>query len=444
MRPVLFWTVGESLIPAKLEDLGWRLHPTADPLRASSSAGAEQFCVGLAAFDPAVTPLPAIQDVVLATHAMEWIALIPRNSVVMHNVMRGIADTFFDYHTLPPDYERLAVCLGHAYGVAELRHASDSDDMAARGAFSMVGRSPQMQSLYRAIRRINGTDAPVLIIGETGTGKELVARALHEVSSRREAPYMAVNCAALPENLIQAELFGHEKGAFTDARERRIGRIEAAEGGTLFLDEIGDLPLPAQAMMLRFLQERSIERLGGKDSIHVNVRVVAATHVDLEKRVRENRFREDLYYRLNVLRLDVAPLRQREGDVELLARFFLEQYMDRARQRIRGFSKTALNRMNAHDWPGNVRELINRVQRAVVICEDRLITPGHLGLDRRTLSRGVRKLEDSREQAEQHVIRDALIRNHTITLASAELGISRMTLYRRMAKYGLKHKANSV
>lgn len=388
--------------------------------------------------------MSAVQDVVLATRAMEWIALVPPRSVVEGDAKQMIVDTFFDYHTTPPDYERLALCLGHAYGMAQLRNTGEPDGMSASGEFSMVGRSPQMQLLYRAIRRINGTDASVLITGETGTGKELAARALHQASSRRAAPYVAVNCAALPESLIQAELFGYERGAFTDARERKIGRIEAAAGGTVFLDEIGDLPPSVQATLLRFLQERTIERLGGKGSIHVNVRVVAATHVDLEKLVSENRFREDLYYRLNVLRLDVPPLREREGDVELLARFLFERYADRASKRIRGFSRAALDRMNAHDWPGNVRELINRVHRAVVMCEGRLITPGDLGLERRAASRGLHRLEDSREQAEQHAIRDALIRNRTISRASAELGVSRMTLYRRMAKYGLKHKADSA
>src|SRR5690606_39169086 len=268
----------------------------------------------------------------------------------------------------------------------ELRRASGAQGEGARGQFAMVGRSAAMRSLYQAIRRISASEAPVLITGETGTGKELAARALHEGSTRRNAPFVAVNCGALPETLIQAELFGHERGAFTDARERKLGRIEMAAGGTLFLDEIGDLPLSVQTVLLRFLQEGTIERLGGRSTTRVDVRVIAATHVDLERSIAEARFREDLYYRLNVLRLRVPPLREREGDVELLAQAMFERFAQRAGKRIRGFSRAAMDRMVAHPWPGNVRELVNRVQRGVVMCEGRLIAPADLGLERRAAS----------------------------------------------------------
>jgi DNA-binding NtrC family response regulator len=237
---------------------------------------------------------------------------------------------------------------------------------------------------------------------------------------------------------VQTELFGHERGAFTDARERKIGRIEAAAGGTVFLDEIGDLPAAVQAMLLRFLQEHTIERLGGRTTIHVDCRVIAATHVKLEELVQRGNFREDLYYRLNVLRLHVPPLREREGDVTLIARQLLQQSRQAMRTHARGFSRAALDCMSLHEWPGNVRELINRVQRAAVLCEGRLIRPADLGLEKRSMARGLQRLEDSRELAEERAIRDALIRNRTVSAASTELGISRMTLYRRLAKYGLK------
>jgi len=384
-----------------------------------------------------------IQDAVLATRPLEWIALIPPNRFADAGVKKAIGDTFFDYHTMPVHTGMLAACLGHASGMVELRQDIDVRASGGLGEFAMVGRSQRMCRLYRAIHRIATTDVPVLISGETGTGKELAARAIHDASGRRDAPFVAVNCGALPETLIQAELFGYEKGAFTDAKARHIGRIEGAAGGTLFLDEIGDLPPSVQAVLLRFLQERTIERLGGAKLIPLDVRVVAATHIDLEQLIRTNRFREDLYYRLNVLRLEVPTLRDREGDVTLLANFMLERFARRTKTRIRGFSGEALDRMNSYEWPGNVRELTNRVHRAAVMCEGRLISVSDLGFERRTSSRNALRLANSRQQAEQEAIRDALTRFRTLTRASTELGISRMTLYRLMAKYGMTREIDS-
>ena len=217
----------------------------------------------------------------------------------------------------------------------------------------------------------------------TGTGKELVARTIHGLSGRRNAPFNTVDCGALPQPLIQTELFGYEKGAFTDAKARKLGRIEGAAGGTILLDEIGDLPLAVQSTLLRFLRERTITRVGGRAATPVDVRVIAATHVDLEQLVAEGRFREDLFFRLNVLRLRTPPLRQRPGDIELLARWMLQSFGREANPRVRDFSRLAVERMNTHEWPGNVRELINRVQRAIVMCKGRLITAADLGLERR-------------------------------------------------------------
>lgn len=399
--------------------------------------------VGLAAFDPAKVPLSVVQETVLATPSLEWIALIPPKSIQDSSVKKAIGDTFFDYHTLPVRPELLAVCLGHAAGMAKLRQRASWEASEDTGEFSMVGRSPIMFRLYRTIRRIAATDAPVLISGETGTGKELAARAIHDASERRAAPFVALNCAALPETLIQAELFGYEKGAFTDAKTRHMGRIEAAAGGTLFLDEIGDLPASVQAVLLRFLQEKTIERLGGVKLIPIDVRVLAATHIDLEHLISGNRFREDLYYRLNVIRLEVPPLRLRQGDIELLANSMLQKFAHRAETRIRGFSRAALDHMNLYGWPGNVRELINRVRRGAVMCEGRLVSVADLGFERRMSLRNALKLASSREQAEQEAIRDALARFRTVTQASAELGISRMTLYRLMAKHGMTRDSRS-
>jgi DNA-binding NtrC family response regulator len=249
---------------------------------------------------------------------------------------------------------------------------------------------------------------------------------------------MAVNCGALPANLIQSELFGHEKGAFTGAHQRKIGRIEAAAGGTIFLDEIGDLSLDLQVNLLRFLQAKTIERVGGTQSLQVDVRVIAATHVDLERAVAEGRFREDLYYRLNVLHLRVPALRERENDIELLARFFFEKFAKEKNPQVRGFSQQALQVMNTYAWPGNVRELINRIRRAMVMCENRLMTPGDLGLERRSARRTIRTLVGARAAAEKEAIQYAL--RHTgnnVSRAARELRISRVTLYRLIEKYSI-------
>ena len=230
----------------------------------------------------------------------------------------------------------------------------------------MVGVSAPMQAVFRNLRKIAAVDAPVLITGETGTGKELAARAIHERSRRSSGPFVAVNCAALPATLIQSELFGYERGAFTGAQRRKIGSIESANGGILFLDEIGDLSLDLQVNLLRFLEESAIQRVGSPKEIPVDVRVIAATHDDMERATAEGRFREDLYYRLNVLRLEMPMLRARGEDIEVLARFFFEKFRQETSHKVIGFSPEALQSMADYDWPGNVRELINRVRRATV------------------------------------------------------------------------------
>jgi DNA-binding NtrC family response regulator len=305
----------------------------------------------------------------------------------------------------------------------------------------MVGASSQMQHVYREIRKVAGNNAPVLISGESGTGKELAAQAIHERSPQADGPFIAVNCGALPANLIQSELFGHEKGSFTGAHQRKIGRIEVASGGTLFLDEIGDLPMELQTNLLRFLQEKTIQRVGGREDITVDVRVIAATHVNLEKAVHEGSFREDLYYRLNVLQIKMPALRERIGDVPLLAQYIFRRFADEKGRRVKGFSEDALHTMNQYDWPGNVRELINRVRRAMVMCDKFLISPVDLGLERRTNSRTVVTLSEARDKAEIDTIRIALAQNMgNISLAAQQLGVSRVTLYRLMEKQDVNSK----
>ena len=302
----------------------------------------------------------------------------------------------------------------------------------------MTGNSAAIRALSQNIRKFAPVELPLLITGETGTGKEMAARALHQFSGRRDKPFAAINCGALPANLVQSELFGHERGSFTGATARRIGHFESADGGTVFLDEIGDLPLDAQTNLLRVLQEGTIERIGSCQSIKVNVRVLAATHVDLEKAVAQGRFREDLFYRLNVLRLRMPPLRERNGDIELLAQHFLDSFRESYGTRARAFSTAARKAMNNFAWPGNVRELMNRVQRAAVIADDALITPDDLelnadlpGLDRDSLG-------SARTSAEREAIVDCLRASaFNISECARRLRVSRVTVYRLCKKHQL-------
>ena len=427
-------TAEPAAAPPELDASAWSVHVAKDLSEAQEDVGSRRYSVGLAAIQSTDgSTLAQVQDLVSGGSHMQWIALLPRETPLRSDLAQFISRNFYDYHTTPPDRERLLVSLGHAYGMAQMRDAAlASETVEASGEFEMVGTSPQMQDLFRAIRKLASVDAPVLIIGESGTGKELAALAIHQRSGRARGPFVAVNCAALPRNLIQSELFGHEKGAFTDAHTRQIGRIEAASGGTIFLDEIGDLPSDLQVNLLRFLQEQTIERVGSTRQIQVDVRVIAATHVDIEKQIEAGQFREDLFYRLNVLRLEIPPLREREGDVEILARFFFEKFASAERSSAKGFSRQALDTLDAHSWPGNVRELINRVRRATVMCEHRLIAPADLGLERRQSSRRrVMTLEQWRTHAEREAVSNALRRNRkNVTQAAHELGVSRMTLYR--------------
>ncbi|HOB62683.1 MAG TPA: sigma-54 dependent transcriptional regulator [Candidatus Competibacteraceae bacterium] len=305
--------------------------------------------------------------------------------------------------------------------------------------YGLVGNSPVMQALFRGVQKAAEVDVPVLITGESGTGKEQAARAIHEYSSRAAAPFVVMNCAALSANLIQSELFGHEKGAFAGATERHIGYIESANGGTVFLDEIGDLAPELQANLLRFLEEKKIRRLGGAKSIPANVRLIASTNTNLEQSVRDGQFREDLYYRLNVLHLRAPALRERKADVELLARHFFVKFAAETRTSAKGLGREALEVISRYDWPGNVRELMNRIRRAVLLSEGPYITPNDLELERRSLNRGFITLDEARMAADRETIHATLLRTRfNIARAAQELSVSRMTLYRLMEKYDIR------
>ncbi len=303
----------------------------------------------------------------------------------------------------------------------------------------MVGNGPAMQQVAKVIRKIAKVEAPVMINGESGTGKELAARKVHSSSNRRDQPFIAVNCAAIPDNLIHSELFGHEKGSFTGAHQRKIGRIESANGGTLFLDEIGDLTHDLQGNLLRFLQEGTIERVGGTESIHLDIRVVSATHVDLKNAIKENKFREDLYYRLNVLHLTLPPLRERDGDILDIAEMYLHRFAKEQGANVTGFTEDAKRLMNLYAWPGNIREVVNLVRRAVAMADKELINPSDLTLERRKGNRShLLTLAEIRAEAEKGAILASLRRNRdNVAAAARQLGVSRVTLYRLMEKHGL-------
>ena len=296
-----------------------------------------------------------------------------------------------------------------------------------------------MQDVFEMIRKVATTEAPVLIVGESGTGKELTARAIHNRSARREGPFVAINCGAIPENLLESELFGHEKGAFTGAHIQRKGRIEAAQGGTLFLDEIGELSPNLQAKLLRFLQEQLIERVGGREEIFVDTRVLAATNVDLTEALRKGRFREDLYYRIGVVVIPMPSLRERDGDILLLAKAFLQRYSAENKKQMRTFTTQAIRAIERHAWPGNIRELENRIKRAIIMADGKKVTPADLELTSPYAKYADQGLKEAREALERDMIQRTLTRNKgNLTRTAAELSISRPSLYDLMEKLGIK------
>lgn len=357
------------------------------------------------------------------------------------NALKAVALGAYDFYEKPVDPDVLGLIVSRAYKLYRLEEENRrlAETRVESPLAGIAGASMQMQAICRMVEKIAPTDATTLILGESGTGKELFATALHRLSRRRDHPFIAVNCAAIPDTLLESELFGYEKGAFTGAVKQTKGKIEYAQGGTLFLDEIGDMPLALQAKMLRFLQERVIDRIGGRTSIPVDVRIVCATHQPLEQLIEKQLFRQDLYFRVSEITLQIPPLRQREGDRLLLAQLFLEKYSRQRGRAFRGFSKEALQRIDSHPWPGNVRELENKVGRAVILAEGSRIEPhdlGFMGEGEAPLSLNLRQ---ARDQAEFLVIQRALtIHNHNVSHAAEALEVSRPQLYNLMKKLGLK------
>ena len=365
-----------------------------------------------------------------------WVAALPPAMLSHERVRQLVRDYCVDYVQMPLRTEETAYSLRHAWGMASL--AQEATPAPKGNNARMLGECPAMHNLFRAIRKVAQNSAPAFIAGESGTGKELTAQAIHEASARASGPFIAINCGEIPPHLIQSELFGYEKGAFTGAHQRHIGWVEHANGGTLFLDEIGDLPLESQVSLLRFLQQGTITRLSGHQAIPLDIRIISATHVDLEAAQHHGGFRTDLFHRLCVLTLSVPPLRERGSDIVLLAEHILAQHASEASHRIRGFTPCALHAMMHYPWPGNVRELINRVRRALVMTDNRKISAADLHLEGYASVSG-QTLEEAREGAESDAIRTAIARNgFHMGMTARELAVSRVTLYRLMQKHGIR------
>jgi len=357
------------------------------------------------------------------------------------NAVRAVGSGAYDFYHKPIDAEILGLIVNRAYRLRELEMENRSlmQQNVNHPVEGVVACSPEMVKVCRTVEKVAPSDATILLLGDSGTGKELCARSLHDLSPRSTGRFVAINCAAIPENLLESELFGYEKGAFTGAVRQTPGKIEYANSGTLFLDEVGDLPMSLQAKLLRFLQERVVERIGGREEIPVNVRVVCATHQDLPEKIRTGTFREDLYYRISEIAVQIPPLSARGGDVILLARMFLDLFSREQGRNLRGFTKDALSALEAYGWPGNVRELKNRVKRAVIMAEGKQVTAKDLELDEATTNEADFSLRYMREQAERQAIMRAL--SHAagkISMAADLLGISRPTIYDLIKKYNLK------
>jgi two-component system NtrC family response regulator len=379
----------------------------------------------------------------------ETLALFPDTKVIVltgqndrANAVTAIGLGAYDFYTKPFEPELLSLIIERAFRLhdlqAENRRLQSAPDADATGG--LITRAPEMQRVCKTVERVATTDATVLLLGESGTGKEILARDLHAKSGRRAQRFVAINCAAIPENLLESELFGYEKGAFTGAGKQTIGKIETAHRGTLFLDEIGDLPGALQAKILRFLQERVIERVGGREEIPVDVRIVCATHQNLKDLIAAGRFREDLYYRLAEISVEIPPLRDRKGDAALLAHAFVRRFAADHHRGSLTLRPDALAAIEAHPWPGNVRELENCVKRAVIMADGTALAPADLGLqDPAAGAAAMVNLRQVREEAEKQAVIRVLGRvNGNVSKAAEALGVSRPTLYDLMERFGLR------
>jgi two-component system NtrC family response regulator len=390
--------------------------------------------------------LSALNDILAIDNTAKVIIISGQSE--KQNAIEAVGAGAYDFLCKPVDMEELRLLLRRCIHVAELEREYHKLQQSQRSDVfeDMLGTSPQMHTVFDFIRKVAATNAPVLLLGESGTGKEMAAAAIHRRSARKEGPFVAINCNAIPENLLESELFGHEKGAFTGAHVQRKGLLETASGGTLFLDEIGELPPAIQVKLLRFLQEQRLQRVGGRQEIQVDTRLVAATNADLKALINNGTFREDLYFRLAVVTIRLLPLRERGEDVVFLAREFLQRYASQNGQAKMVFAPDALRAMSRYSWPGNVRELQNRVKRGVIMASGARVSAKDLELDQTTdfAASSATTLKQAREHVEREMIEQALKKNSgKITTAASDLGISRPTLYELMEKLGIsKDRAN--
>jgi len=377
-------------------------------------------------------------DEIVERHPLTKVIMVTGNDL-RENAIAAIQRGAVDWYAKPIELDELRVILKRAVHIRQIEMQQPGGPVSKRRYHRLVGESESMRKVFALIQRVAVTDVSVLVLGENGTGKELVANAIHEASPRREHPFVPINCGAIPENLLESELFGHERGAFTDAHRAREGRFELADRGTLFLDEIGEVPLHLQVKLLRFLQDHIVERIGSRERLRVDARVVAATNRDLKALIGDGRFREDLYFRLGVIAIHVPALRERGDDLRLLAEYFLEFYGRQHKRRLKGFTQAALRAIMAHPWPGNVRELENRVQRAVILAQDAYLRPEDLELQ----SAGgtadpLPTLQSARDEAERRLLVDALTRNAgNVTRAARDIDVSRPTLHDLLKKHNV-------
>lgn len=384
----------------------------------------------------------------------EILQRVPTTKVIMitgngdrENALRAVQYGAYDYYCKPIELTELKVILKRAFHLAAIEKENsrlqNSIDQHSLSPGGIIGTSSRMLEVFATIRKVASSDVAVLISGESGTGKELVAKAIHELSSRKSKEFVAINCGAIPENLLESELFGYEKGAFSGAHTRVLGKVEYANKGTLLLDEIGELPLNLQVKLLRFLQEKTIQRVGGRDDIPVDARIIAATNRDIIKETEAGAFREDLYYRISVIHIKLPPLRDRGADIILLANFFLRRCGNEFGKKARHFSADAIKLLESYEWPGNVRELENRVQRAVIMSDSLVIEPEALDFSLKTVKERIHSftnltLKNAREMVEREMVIAAIEnQKNNMVKASEMLGISRPTLYDLVKKHNI-------
>jgi two-component system, NtrC family, response regulator len=450
MNPVLLLVDDDEAIRTQMK---WALSADYEIVSAEDRAGAiENFKKkrpAVTLLDLGLPPRPTDPDEGFATLA-ELRAVDEMAKVIVisgqgekKNAMEAVAAGAYDFLCKPVDPDELKLLLKRCIYLADLEreYRKAMEDQRAAVFEDMLGTSPQMQGVFSFIRKVATTTAPVLLLGESGTGKEMAAVAIHRRGPRKDGPFIPINCNAIPENLLESELFGHEKGSFTGATMQRIGLVETAKGGTLFLDEIGELPPNIQVKLLRYLQEQRFQRVGGRQELASDARVIAATNVDLKAGINQGSFREDLYFRLAVLVISLPPLRERGDDAVLIAQEFLQKYATQNGKNNIAFVPEALRAINRHPWPGNVRELQNRIKRAVIMADSKRITEKDLELSTGLGFSSSTTLKEARENVEREMVQRALKRNlGRISSAAAELGISRPTLYELMERLGISRE----